>query len=151
MALYAHGVNYANSIDPSPMNIASHGVLGGKLRSFQDYATVTGGASMLSQDYVIVGGKLPIGSQVVKIVVCTDAEALSTDSTIQIGDEGDPNRYVTATTVTGGDVYCGPNTLGGMLYTVTGETDNYIRIAGGADSCTLSECTIKVSIMYVVE
>ena len=157
MALYGNGVNYAKSIDPSSTNIIDPGLLGGKLRVFQDYATISGATNLRSDNYIIVGGKLPTGSQVVKIIVGCTSPALSTNSRIKIGDEGDDDRYMSTAnatstvTVTADAVAVGPLVAGGMYYTVTGVTDNYIRIAAGGKTESITAGTIKVSIFYVVE
>jgi hypothetical protein len=52
MALYGHGVNYAKSIDPSSENVIDPGLLCGKVRVFEDYATVTGSSNLQSNDYM---------------------------------------------------------------------------------------------------
>ena len=151
MALHGNGVNYAKSIDPSSTNVIDPGLLAGKLRVFQDYCTITAATALKSSDYFIVGGKLPTGSQVVSIKLTCTSAVLSTNSAILVGDEGDDNRYMTAVTVTANAIAIGPNVATGMYYTVTGTTDNYIRIAGSSDHDTITSGTIKVSIMYIVE
>lgn len=151
MAKYADGTNYAKSIDPSSANIIDPGLLGGKVRVMQD--TYTFGASSLnSTDYVIVGGKLPAGSQVVKIILSMGSPLVTACATLVVGDEGDADRYITSTLITANAVGIGP-TVGstGMYYSVTGVTDNYIRIAGAATNSVLSGAVVKVSIFYVVE
>ena len=150
MAKYADGTNYGKSIDPTSANIIDPGLLGGKVRVFQDYYTL-GASSLNSQDYIVVGGKLPTGSQVVDIKVTTGSPAVSSNPTVVVGDEGSANRYITAIQVTGGAILVGPTAVGGMYYTVTGTTDNYIRVAGGAAGSILSGAALKISVLYVVE
>lgn len=149
MALYGHGVNYAKTLDPSSDNIIDPSLLGGKLRVFQDYATITGATNLKSTNYIIVGGKLPTGAQVVKIILGCTSPASTTDSGLVVGDEGSANRYITSTQVTGSTVVVGPNAAGGVYYTVTGVTDNYIRIAAAGNNESITSGTIKVSICYV--
>ena len=151
MAKYGEGTNYAKQDDPkAASNVIDPGLLGGKVRVMQDYVTF-GASSLNSQDYILVGGKLPTGAQVVDMTVSMGSPAASSNPTIVVGDEGDPNRYIEATQVTGGAVKVGPTVVGGMYYTVTGTTDNYIRIAGGSAGTILSGASLKVSVMYVVE
>ena len=152
MAKYGDGTNYAKSIDPTSANIIDPGLLGGKVRVFQDTATVTATTNM-SSSYLVVGGKLPTGAQVVKIIVSNSGvtKASGTGSCLTIGDEGDPDRYVTSIMATGSSVHVGPNTAGGMYYTVTGTTDNYIRIDNSNANAVMSTGTVKITVFYVVE
>jgi hypothetical protein len=152
MAEYGQGVNYAKSIDPTSANIVDPGLLGGKVRVFQDYATISA-TSNLSSAYITVGSKLPTGSQVVKIIVSATSavKASGTGSTLRIGDEGDTDRYITNTMMTSSSVHVGPNNAGGMYYTVTGTTDNYIRISNESTNAVLSSGTVKITVFYVVE
>lgn len=151
MAKYGNGTNYAKVIDPSSENIIDPGLVGGKVRVMQDTAVISASANLNSTDYIIVGGKLPTGSQVVKIIVGHGAHALGTQAAIDIGDEGDQNRYIENIQVSTANVQVGPNVTGGMYYTVTGTTDNYIRITGTAAGTRVTSGTIKISVMYVVE
>lgn len=152
MAKYANGTNYAKTIDPSSENIIDPGLIGGKVRVMQDYATISASTNLNSTDYIIVGGKLPKGSQVVKIIIGNaGTTALGTQSDLAVGDEGSATRYITSTQVSSTAVAVGPSVVGGMYYTVTGTTDNYIRLTGANAGTRVSTNTIKVSIFYVVE
>lgn len=152
MAKYANGTNYAKTIDPSSANIIDPGLIGGKVRIFQDTAVISASANLNSTDYIIVGGKLPTGSQVVKIILgAPGTTALGTQNDLKVGDEGDDDRYMTAVQVSAAAVHVGPNVSGGMYYTVTGTTDNYIRLTGNNAGTRVSTNTLKVSIFYVVE
>jgi hypothetical protein len=113
--------------------------------------TISASSNLQSSDYVIVGGKLPIGSQVVKIILGSVATALGTSSRVIVGDEGDDDRYMTAVMCTTSAVHFGPNVATGMYYSVTGTTDNYIRIRTATNGSIISSGTISVSIFYVVE
>lgn len=151
MAKFAGGINYEKSIDPSSDNIVDPGLLGGKVRVYQDYYT-QGATNLNSQDYIIVGGKLPTGSQIVQIRVSLGSP-LASNASIVVGDEGDADRYITTSyAATGNAVLIGPTVSStGMYYTVTGTTDNYIRIAGAITASIISGASLKVSVMYVVE
>jgi len=151
MAKYANGTNYAKSIDPSGANIVNPGILGGKVRVMEDYYTF-GADSLNSSDYIIVGTKLPTGSQVVDIWLTAGSPLVTESATFVVGDEGDPNRYVTSTILTAGAMAIGINDAStGLQYTITGVTDNYIRVAGADDAAVVSGAAIKISIFYVVE
>ena len=89
---YADGTNYAKSIDPSASNIVDPGILGGKVRVHQDTATITATTNLQSLGYVIVGGKLPTGAQVVQIILGSTNVGLATSSIVRVGDEGDDDR-----------------------------------------------------------
>ena len=151
MAKYADGTNNAKTIDPSSANIIDPGLIGGKVRIFQDTAVITADANMKSSDYVIVGSKLPTGSQVVKIILGGVATTLGSSSNVIVGDEGDDDRYMTSVSCAASKVSVGPSVAGGMYYTVTGTTDNYIRIKTATNGSIISSGTIKVSVFYVVE
>lgn len=154
MALYGYGVNLTKitgsdadhgTIDP--------GLIGGKVRCMQDYFTFPAATTMTSNEYILIGQQLPTGSQVVEIVLSNGGVGLGTDSYLCIGDEGDEDRYMTKVQSTTATVKIYPNIAGGVYYTVTGKTDNIIRVAGDATStdCINSGGTIKVSVFYVVE
>jgi len=156
MGEYGKGVNYTKTLDPSSANIIDPGLLGGKVRVMQDTAVISGSTS-LSSAYIVVGGKLPTGAQIVQMIISSSCliKASGTKSTVTVGDEGDPNRYMDAvilhTLSTPNTVHVGPNVVGGMYYTVTGTTDNYIRIDNTAANAVLSAGTIKISVFYTVE
>ena len=152
MAKYANGDRYAKVIDPTPANIIDPGLIGGKIRVHQDTATIAAATNMNSSGYVIVGGLLPTGSQVVKIVLgsVTTADAGSSANVI-VGDEGDDDRYMSSVSCANSVVSVGPTRPVGMNYTITGTTDNYIRIKTATLGSIVSAGTVKVSIMYVVE
>ena len=152
MAKYGEGTNYAKQDDPiASSNIIDPGLLGGKIRVYQDTATVSASSNLNSTDYILVGGKLPTGSQVVKVIVGHGAHALGTQAAVDVGDEGDPNRYLSNIQISTANVQVGPNVVGGMYYSVTGTTDNYIRITGTAAGTRITSGTIKISVFYVVE
>jgi hypothetical protein len=161
MGKYAGGTNYAKSTSPTSDHTMDPGVFGGKLRVMQDYF-MPGTTTMKSGQYVIVGTKLPTGSQVVDIIfgypVSSPAigEIGGSSSYVTVGDEGDADRYITQVQISTAAVVVGPNTTTGINYVVTGITDNYIRISTIADvdannTCEVSTGPIKISVLYVVE
>lgn len=162
MGLYGEGTNYAKSVDPSSTNILSPGVFGGKLRVMQDTFTPVAATAMKSGQYILVGGKLPTGSQVVSIILGYPAASGAaatvgySSSFLVVGDEGDDNRYVTQIQISTAAVAVGPNNQTGINYVVTGTTDNYIRISTVDDvdadnQCVVSSGPVKISVLYVVE
>jgi len=149
---YGNGTNAAKALDPSSANILDPGTFGGKVRVMQDIAAISATTNLNSQSWIVVGGKLPTGAQVVKIILgVPGTTALSSSGSIVVGDEGSANRYMTAVQATTATVHVGPNVVGGMGYAVTGTTDNYIRISGSADQTQLSTNSYKISIFYIVE
>ena len=163
MAKYADGVNLLKSLTPSSENILDPGTFGGKLRVMQDYGVVSASSTMASGKYIVVGGKLPTGSQVVAIQMSVPvAMAAGTNSYISVGDEADQARYITSTIISTSTTevtyknFDGPNVATGMNYVVTGVTDNYIwlynpGVASDEGDNTWTSGTIKVSIYYVTE
>ena len=148
MAKYGEGTNYAKQNDPSSANIVDPGLLGGKIRVMQDTAAVT--TQFGSGGYIIVGGMLPTGAQVVNVLIGGSMTAFQTSSNITVGDEGDTNRYMTTCSCAASVVTVGPNVATGMNYTVTGTTDNYIRLTVD-EGAAVSTGTIYVSVLYTVE
>ena len=144
-----NGVNYTKAQDPSSANILDPGVFGGKLRIMYDTVS-TGTTHLKSSDYIIVGGKLPTGSQVVSIYVNGSAAAL-TGSIIDIGDEGDDDRYAAAFSPTSSITRLALTAAGGIGYQITGVTDNYIRLTGATNQASITNATIKILIGYIVE
>jgi hypothetical protein len=152
MGKYGDGVNYAKTLDPKSDSIMDPGTIGGKVRVMQDYFTFPASTTMVSDNYIVVGRELPLGSQVVSIALSNGAVGTGTDSYLCVGDEGDVDRYITLVQSTTAAVTTSINNYAGINYIVTGTTDNYIRVTGsGSTVCINSGGTIKVSIMYIVE
>lgn len=152
MAKYGEGANYAKQNDPSSANILDPGLISGKVRVMQDTVTITASTNLNSTDYILVGGKLPTGSQVVKIIVGNaGTTALGTQSDLKVGDQGDDDRYHSGVQVSATAVTVGPDVYTGVNYVVTGTTDNYIRLTGKNAGVRVSTNTIKVTVFYVVE
>lgn len=152
MGKYGEGVNYAKAQSPTSTNIMDPGTMSGKVRIMQDYFTFPASTTMVSDNYILVGRKLPDGAQVVSIALSNGAVGTGTDSYLCVGDEGDVDRYITLVQSTTAAVTTSINAYTGINYIVTGTTDNYIRVTGSASTvCINSGGTIKVSIMYIVE
>jgi hypothetical protein len=149
MARQAWSTNYEKVIDPSSANIIDPGLVGGKVRVMTDNITIPAASTLGSTDYVIVGTKLPTGSMVVGIRVLGPT-VLSSISSVNVGDEGDLDRYIALGSAVSSYVQFGPAVATGMNYQVTGTTDNYIRVQV-PNGREVSSGTIKVSVEYVVE
>jgi hypothetical protein len=151
MAKYGEGTNYAKQNDPTSANILDPGLLSGKVRVMEDTAVISASANLTSTDYILVGGKLPSGATVVKVMLSNaGTTALGTQSYLDVGDQGDQDRYITTAVMTGGYLAVS-NTYAGMNYQVTGTTDNYIRITGTNNGSRTSTNTLRVTVFYVVE
>lgn len=151
MAEYGQGTNYAKQADPTSANITDPGLLGGKVRVMEDTATISASSNLNSTDYILVGTKLPTGAQVVKVMLGNaGTTALGTQSYVDVGDQGDADRYISSAIVTGGSITVS-NVGAGMNYAVTGTTDNYIRITGTNAGVRVSSNTLRVTVFYVVE
>lgn len=148
---YGNGTNYAKTLDPSSANILDPGLIGGKVRVMQDTATISASANLNSQSYIIVGGKLPTGAQVVSVMLnAPGTTALGTQTNVSVGDEGDHDRYIS--NVYTSTAACWVNNVAtGYNYAVTGTTDNYIRITGHDAGTRVSTNTLKITVFYVVE
>jgi len=151
MAKYGNGTNYAKTLDPTGANQADPGVLTGKVRVMQDTATISASSVLKSNDYIIVGDKIPTGAQVLSVIVASTTTALSTNNAIVVGDEGDDDRYIASIQLTTSAVQVGPTNVAGCNYVVTGITDNYIRVKGATNPSIISTGAIKVTVLYSVE
>jgi hypothetical protein len=114
-----------------------------------DTITIPAAATLGSTDYVIVGKKLPTGSMVTGIKVIGPT-VLSSISSINVGDEGDLDRYIALGSAVSTYVQEGPSAATGMVYQITGTTDNYIRVQV-PNGREVSSGTIKISVEYIVE
>ena len=113
MAVYGiEATNYAKAQDPTSTNLLDPGLFGGKVRVMYDTIS-TGTTELLSSDYIIVGGKLPTGAVVVDIKVNSSAASL-TGSVVDIGDEGDQDRYCDALGISGSVTVVGPVAAAGF-------------------------------------
>lgn len=148
MATAYNATNYAKGIDPSSANILDPGTFSGKVRVVEDNYT---GAVVATADYIRVGTTLPTGAQVVGVIVGNTATG--SGNFITVGDEGSATRYFASYSTSGAATKLGPDANAGMNYTVTGTTDNIIRITAGgtAGAAPLSGGTLKITVFYTVE
>lgn len=149
MARKAWSTNYEKVLDPSSANIIDPGLVGGKVRVMTDNITIPAASTLGSTDYVIVGTKLPTGAMVIGMKILGPA-VLSSISSINVGDEGDLDRYIALGSAVSTYVQYGPIPATGFNYQITGTTDNYIRVQV-PNGREVSSGIIKVSVEYVVE
>ncbi len=152
MATAYNGTNYAKSIDPSSANIVDPGILGGVVRVLQDTYT---GAVVATGDYIRIGKQLPTGAQVLDVVLTVET-LTGSGNFLQVGDEGDADRYIASMSSS-----AATNSIKVPLqasatwanYQVTGTTDNIIRITSGgtAGAAPLSGGTIKIAVYYTTD
>jgi hypothetical protein len=149
MARQAWSTNYEKVLDPKSENIIDPGLVGGKVRIMVDTVTIPAASTLGSADYVIVGKKLPTGAQVTGIKLIGPA-VLGSISRVNVGDEGDVDRYCALVSCVSTLVVEGPSASSGLNYQVTGTTDNYIRV-NVPNGSEVSSGTIKITVEYVVE
>ena len=135
------GVNFTN-ITADPIVNADSGEWSGKLRVQYD----TYEASSLASGSDISVARLPKGAKVYDIVVHFDA--LGSSSTVKVGDSGDDDRYIAATsTASAGQMSMSQEgAIDGVGYEQTAETD--ILLTTGSAAIT---GTIKCAVFYTVE
>lgn len=99
-------------------------------------------ASSVSVDDTITFARLPKGATVYNVRITT--AALGSGVTLQVGDSGDDNRYIVATSAASAAVI---NTtaasISTMPYTLTEQTDLFIQVKGNPASGV-----IKVMVEY---
>jgi len=101
---------------------------------------------LASDSAIYMGVTLPAGAIVIGGKV--SYAALGTPCPdLTIGDDGDSDRYLTATQTSTAATVVFPNTVGGTNYTVTGTTDNIIKISLSASASG----AIKLETMYIVD
>ena len=150
MATY-NGENYAKSIDPSGDNIVEAAQIEGRVRVMQDVFSF-GATALQSADVVLLGKQLPTGARIVAVALGQDADGTSTSGSLSVGDEGDTTRYLAATQATSAVVTVGPDTNDGQNYSITGTTDNIIRLTvTGAGTPTLSQNILKLTVTYAMD
>lgn len=143
MATY-NGDNYdvAENFDPSSDSELAKGLWGGKVRVQVDTYTINGAAS----GTVINVAKLPKGATFLRGLIVTDG--LGSGVTLKLGDSGDDDRYLAATSAaSAGTIEA--NALAGIGYSVSDDTTLFLT-TGGATTAS-SNKTIKTVILYSLE
>lgn len=137
-----YGVNYTKTLTPSGANILAPGIVGGRVRVMSD----TYEASALAENSTICMGKqLPVGAVIVGMILLWDA--LGTSTTLSVGDAGSATRYIAAAASTS----AGRSVLldvDGALYSVTGSSDDIIKVTLGGAAGT---GTIKLIAFYTTD
>jgi hypothetical protein len=132
MATY-NGANYGYSLSANPGGIpGAGGYMGpeweGKVRAIYDTYTFAGEVSgSLVNVGVLRAGEVFLGSEIINA-------ALGSGTTIQLGDAGDDDRYMTAqSSVSTGNII-GKEASTGLGYKATADTIIQLKTGGGA--CT---------------
>ena len=143
MATY-NGDNYdvAENFDPSADSKLGQGIWGGKVRAQVDTYTINAKAA----GTVINVAKLPKGATFLRGLIVTDG--LGSGVTLKLGDSGDDDRYLTATSAASAGAL-EANAIAGIGYTVSADTTLFLT-TGGATTAS-SNKTIKTVILYSLE
>ena len=143
MATYnADNYDVAENFDPASDSELAKGLWGGKVRVQVDTYTINAKAS----GTLINVGKLPKGATFLRGIIVTDG--LGTGVTLQLGDSGDDDRYMAATSAASAGAL-EANALAGIGYSVSADTDVVLK-TGGATTAA-SNKTIKTVILYSLE
>ncbi len=102
-----YGVNRTKAMTPTGANQLSPGALNGRVRVAHD----TYECSSLAAGSIIEMFELPVGAQIIEIILHTDN--LQNNTTIAVGDYEDADRYLDA-------VDCGAAEVTKMMGTATG-------------------------------
>ena len=143
MATY-NGDNYdvAENFDPSSDSNLGQGLWGGKVRVQVENYTINAKAS----GSIINVAKLPKGAVFLTALVVTDG--LGSGVTLTLGDSGDADRYLAATSAaSAGAIEC--QAIAGIGYQMTDDTTIYLT-TGGATTAS-SNKSIKMFILYSLE
>ena len=138
------GVNRTKLLDPYGNNILDPGLISGRIRTITDtYEAVI----LASGSTIEMGTQLPAGAIVIGGKLSFDA--LGTPCAwLEVGDEGDADRYMAVTQTSSAALMVLPDLIGGMNYVVTGTTDNILKITTTLGSAS---GTIKLETMYIVD
>ena len=143
MATYnADNYDVAENFDPTTDSNLGQGIWGGKVRVQVDSYTINAKAS----GTVINVAKLPKGATFLRGLIVTDG--LGSGVTVKLGDSGDDDRYMAATSVaSAGAVEA--NAIAGVGYSLSSDTTLFLT-TGGATTVS-SDKTIKTVILYSLE
>jgi len=135
-----NGTNYAKAADPTPgTNILAAKYWGGKVRVQYDNYT----CSSTADGTEINVAKLPKGA--VFLFAIISHAALGTGVTLQMGDSGDDDRYLAATSAeSAGQIIA--TAQNGVGYEMSSDTTIFVKIGGAA-----ATGLIEVLTFYAVE
>jgi len=134
------GTNYTKIADPKPgSNVLAAKYWGGKVRVQYDNYT----CSSTAAGTVINVAKLPKGA--VFLFAIISHAALGSGVTLQMGDSGDDDRYLAATSAaSAGQIIA--TAQAGVGYEMTADTTIFVKTAGGT-----ADGLIEVLTFYAVE
>lgn len=136
----------ATAINTGGISQVLSGLIDGRVKCMLDtYSIGTGDLAVGST--IIIGGKMPVGANVIAILLAVSAA--QTSLTFQLGDAGDPDRYA-ATGHTGLQTATTPVLIGGKNYVVqTAGTDDQIRLLTEGATATLA--TLTAAVLYSID
>ena len=117
------------------------GLIDGRVKAMLDQYVI-GGSAEVTGSTITIGGTLPVGANIVAIVL--SVSAAQTSATFSAGDAGSATRYVSASTALQTAVT--PLVISGKNYVVTGTSDTAIVLTTGG--ATLSAGTLYAAIFY---
>lgn len=136
-----NGVQNQKALNPSPANIISAGLQGGRVRVSTD---VYEAAALAVDSQILMNAPLPEGAVIVGMELSYDA--LGAGVTLQVGDTADNDRYMTAASAaTAGQR--ATILIDGMGYTITAATGQIMVVTGGAAATG----TVKLTVLWSME
>jgi len=140
------GVNRTVADAVTAAHVLDPGLFGGNVKVQLDTYEA---AAIASGTVIEVGGDLPKGARVINVMLVNDA--LGASVTLDVGDEEDPNRYISAYDGSAAGVKWG-DLADGIEYavddTVPTTPDSQVLVTTGGATAT---GTIKVAIFYTHE
>jgi len=141
------GVNRTLMDTPTPANRLKSGRHDGRVKVTVDTYEASAVAAASTIDMC---GTLPTGAKILEVILITDD--LSDDATLEVGDDEDPNRYITATICTTANQVTRLNAIDGQDYevdmTISSTPDNQIVITTAVSAIT---GTIKLVVLYTID
>ena len=145
-----YGVNKTKALTPTPANVLNPGLLGGKVRCMVDKYEC---AATAAGTIIEVGQKLEKGAKILEVILASDN--LANNTTLQVGDYEDDDRYIAATDhgaaalITRMTSAGAADAIGYEVDETTAATlDSQIIITTGVGEAT---GTISIAILYTVE
>ena len=131
------GVN-ATLVAAGGVATIGRGLIDGRVKVMIDsYALTTGNTS---GDVISVGGTLPVGANIIAIVLM--ASVAQSSLTMSVGDAGSATRYLSAGT--GLQTAITPVIVDGKGYVITGTSDTQLLLTTGGATATAATLYVKI-------
>lgn len=136
----------ATAVNTGGISQLLSGLIDGRVKVMvENYSII--GSDLAAGSTIIIGGKMPVGANVLAIVLAVSAA--QTSLTFQLGDAGSANRYA-ATGHTGLQTATTPVIIGGKNYVVaTAGTDDQIRLL--TEGATATAGTLYAFVLYSID